>query len=94
MWHNFILFTREYAAFCTKYFGRFVHHQPASKAEKLAYKANVQSDPAQARADFNQKLETFISATYDHLGDDTVIKWFSTYPALYSPQRIKELRKA
>ncbi|SDY81814.1 hypothetical protein SAMN05661080_04705 [Modestobacter sp. DSM 44400] len=27
-WHTFILFTRDYAAFCTETFGRFVHHQP------------------------------------------------------------------
>lgn len=28
-WHEFILFTRDYAAFCDKAFGRFLHHTPA-----------------------------------------------------------------
>lgn len=28
MWHEFILFTREYAAFCDAQFGQFIHHSP------------------------------------------------------------------
>jgi hypothetical protein len=27
-WHEIILCTREYAALCQRYFGRFVHHDP------------------------------------------------------------------
>jgi hypothetical protein len=29
LWHEFILFTREYDAFCNQAFGRFMHHAPA-----------------------------------------------------------------
>ena len=29
LWHEFILFTRNYEAFCSKAFGRFLHHTPA-----------------------------------------------------------------
>lgn len=32
-WHNFILFTRDYTAFCDKFFGRFIHHQPNTAGE-------------------------------------------------------------
>lgn len=32
-WHEFILFTREYAAFCHGVMGRFVHHVPAEAME-------------------------------------------------------------
>lgn len=28
-WHEFILHTREYAAFCQRIAGRFIHHQPS-----------------------------------------------------------------
>jgi hypothetical protein len=28
VWHAFILFTSDYAAFCDEVFGRFVHHAP------------------------------------------------------------------
>lgn len=29
LWHEFILYTRNYEAFCRKAFGRFLHHTPA-----------------------------------------------------------------
>lgn len=27
-WHHLVLHTRDYAAFCDKHFGRFIHHNP------------------------------------------------------------------
>ncbi|MEJ7558136.1 MAG: hypothetical protein WKF66_07475 [Pedobacter sp.] len=93
MWHNFILFTREYHAFCETNFARFLHHQPATKAEKLQHKELLVTDKDAAQSAFTAKLERVISTTYDHFGDDTVIKWFHTYPAIYSPENIKNLRK-
>lgn len=30
VWHNFVLFTREYAAYCQQYFGRFMNHAPSN----------------------------------------------------------------
>jgi len=30
-WHEFILFTRDYADFCQQYVGCFVHHVPTQK---------------------------------------------------------------
>ena len=27
-WHEFILFTRYYSAFCRQHFGRYIHHHP------------------------------------------------------------------
>lgn len=29
-WHEFLLYTQDYADFCETYFGRFIHHQPRS----------------------------------------------------------------
>lgn len=34
MWHEFILDTRKYTAFCKKAFGGYFHHIPASKSHK------------------------------------------------------------
>ena len=28
VWHQFILFTREYHKFCNKFFGKYIHHSP------------------------------------------------------------------
>jgi hypothetical protein len=30
-WHTFILYTREYAAFCAQHAGMFIHHDPADE---------------------------------------------------------------
>lgn len=32
-WHTFILYTREYAAFCEKIAGRFIHHMPTDNPD-------------------------------------------------------------
>ncbi len=33
LWHEFILYTRDYQAFCDKAFGRFLHHTPAVRLQ-------------------------------------------------------------
>ena len=35
-WHQFVLFTVEYSAFCTKYFGHYRHHSPSNAPEASA----------------------------------------------------------
>jgi hypothetical protein len=37
VWHNFILFTRDYKNFCDEYLGVFIHHNPTDGADALAY---------------------------------------------------------
>lgn len=34
LWHEFILFTRSYRAYCESTFGKFVHHQPSAVPDK------------------------------------------------------------
>lgn len=36
LWHTFILFTKEYAQFCKKMFGCFIHHEPRLTPSKRA----------------------------------------------------------
>jgi len=36
VWHTFILFTREYAAFCREAFGEFIHHVPRTSRSPLS----------------------------------------------------------
>lgn len=93
MWHNFILFTKEYQDFCSFYFGKYLHHIPSSKAAKILRQQELASNPEASRKAFNQQLATLLSVTYDELGPDTVIKWFQVYPVQYSKQAIKNLRK-
>lgn len=48
VWHNFILYTIEYAEFCQRYFGKFIHHVPKRRGETLA--VNCQSGNCDARS--------------------------------------------
>ena len=66
MWHVFILHTRDYADFCDRYFGRFIHHQP------LPPDAPRERDENEV----NTELEAFLSLLYDELGETTVRRWF------------------
>lgn len=41
LWHEFILYTRNYQNFCKKAFGRFLHHTPAVVLSPAQRKSNV-----------------------------------------------------
>ncbi len=93
MWHNMILFSPQYHEFSQKHFQKYFHHLPASKKEKDERKRSLEADPKKARQDYLAKLEVLISITYDHLGEETVRKWFQEYPEKYGKEQIKALRK-
>jgi hypothetical protein len=58
-WHHFILFTREYAAFCNRYFGRFLHHVPKTAAETAKSDGTVGRRTVElARARFGHSLSS------------------------------------
>lgn len=46
-WHTFILYTREYAAFCDRIAARFIHHSPKDGADTAGASGNI-ADTAQA----------------------------------------------
>lgn len=93
MWHNFILFTPQYHEFCKEHFQAYFHHLPASKKEKEERERRRVEDPVKAKEEYLEKLKALIEAVYDHLGEDTVIKWFQEYPEKYSKDAIRSLRK-
>lgn len=68
MWHTFILFTQDYTDFCQRYFGRYLHHQPTTEDEATL-----------SAQEYQNSLENYLSYIYDHLGEETVIKWFRAY---------------
>lgn len=66
MWHSFLLFTKEYHAFCDDYLGGdFFHHEP------------LDNDLAVNEADYEEELTRYLSYIYDHLGEETLVKWFN-----------------
>ncbi len=91
MWHNFILFTHEYQQFCQTHFGGFKHHMPTPKVEKEARERRRLADQEGATQEFMNQLEWLMSVTYDHLGAETVEKWFDEYAEKYGPKQLKAL---
>lgn len=77
MWHNFILFTRDYAAFCRSYFGYFIHHGPADKDSQR------REDPIGFQLRNASKFETQCNVLYDLPGEETLVKWFLEYSVCY-----------
>lgn len=66
MWHTFLLFTKDYHAFCNEYLdGNFFHHEPIINTNNSLLDEN-----------YEQELTLYLSYIYDNLGEDTLIKWF------------------
>lgn len=74
MWHTFLLFTYDYADFCTRYLGRFVHHQPTPTSVK-------QTMTPEKRL---QILKGNYEYIYDHLGPDVLKRWCEEFPERFS----------
>jgi hypothetical protein len=67
MWHTFLLFTRDYAEFCERYFGFFLHHVPGEDEDDEA-----PEDESGIRA----ALEAQYAFVYDVLGPQTLQAWY------------------
>ena len=94
MWHTFILYTIEYRKFCLENFGFFIDHTPTSKAKKEEYLKRMKLDPEGMREEKEEKLKAQYSFVYDHLGEETLVKWYGEFPEKYSLANIKELKKS
>jgi hypothetical protein len=68
MWHAFLLFTRDYAAFCDRHSGVFLDHIPAEADEQ----DGAVADEAGVRA----SVERQFRFVYDVLGEETLVAWY------------------
>jgi hypothetical protein len=58
-WHQFILFTAQYSAFCQRFFGRYIHHSP-SNAPKVD---KAQATPLASFAEFRARYEELFGSS-------------------------------
>lgn len=66
MWHTFLLFTKDYQAFCHDYLnGVFFHHQPLTTQTRNKSKIR-----------YEKELRRYLSYIHENLGEDTLVKWF------------------
>lgn len=66
MWHVFLLYTKDYMDFCDKYFGEYLHHLP-----------DIVPTFERGSFEFEGNLNKFLSYAYDHVGEETVKRWFA-----------------
>ncbi len=93
MWHNFILYTRQYHRYCLSKFKKFIHHEPASRQEKLRAQQEMENNPTAAIEKWERSHYQQLSYIYDHLGAETVIKWYEELPAKYTPEYLASIKK-
>lgn len=68
MWHEFILYTKDYTAFCQHYFGDYLHHQP-----DIFINAPID------REESDNELQRMLPYIHAHFGDETLKRWFADY---------------
>lgn len=88
MWHTFLSFTRDYAQFCERYFSRFIHHDPHTRSDAVLRLSTSEDDQNPLDAVYAE-IESFQRSVHDRLGPDTLVKWFVTFPHLYSPDEMQ-----
>lgn len=91
MWHNFILFTKEYSSYCLNYFGFFVHHHPTLRNEKLRLEAEIREDPSLSRILKVRRHQ--YSYIYDKLGPETLELWYGKMCYRYTAEYLLSIRK-
>ena len=67
MWHTFLLFTRDYADFCHRYFGAFIHHVPSEDEDEVV---------VEEEETLRSRLGRQFGLVYDVLGEETLTAWY------------------
>lgn len=80
MWHEFILFTREYHQFCEHFFGEYLHHIPCSEKEFQAFQQRKIERQETFEELERKELRIFVRYIQVNLGTETLQTWFKTFP--------------
>lgn len=83
MWHNFILFTKDYQEYCREKFGFFVHHNPTPQKIKAAMREELDSAGGLVKT-LEVRREQY-SYIYDRLGPETLNLWYEKLCDQYPP---------
>ncbi len=89
MWHNFILFTKDYHDFCQINFGHYMHHQPTTKSDN----DNWNEDPKDSFKVYKKTLKMQYEYIYDYLGEGTLQTWYVYFAEKYTKEYMKEISR-
>ncbi|UII33086.1 hypothetical protein LVD17_04500 [Fulvivirga ulvae] len=93
MWHNFILHTKQYYKFCITNFKRIIHHNPTPPKVKKEQTEAFLTNPTKEIQKHEQRLARQYNLIYDHLGPETLLKWYDTMAEKYTPDYIQSIKK-
>ena len=65
-WHQFVLFTAEYSAFCAKHFGRYRHHAPSNAPD-----TGIEHAPEATPAEFGDRYREVFGIDLPEVWDDS-----------------------
>ena len=91
MWHWFVLHTEDYAAFCERYFGRMLHHDPETRGTRL--NRGLAAGAEWACAEYERAVRGAIDLTWEELGQETAQRWFGDFWARYTPEFLEQHRR-
>ncbi|ACA88068.1 hypothetical protein [Shewanella woodyi] len=92
MWHNFMLFTRDYGQFCKEYFGGYIHHSPMTADEIAMAESELKGlSVAERKTALMEKKRWQYEFIYDQLGEQVFMRWYKQYPQLYTSKSLCEM---
>lgn len=91
MWHCFVLYTQDYAEFCSRFFGHFIHHGPVTLAEKTRARRRMEKDPEGYARAFARQMEWQYRFIARQLGEETLRKWYIELPSKYPLETLRRL---
>lgn len=77
-WHEFILFTKEYANFCESNFGFFIHHNPTPIRRKNEIASAIETDGKAMDALLTERRRQY-EYVHDKLGAETLVCWYESF---------------
>lgn len=93
MWHNFILHTKYYYDYCMTKFNRLIHHFPTPHSERLKLEEDFKKNPQTIKALYEHAVKRQYGLIYDHLGSETLLKWYETIGKKYTTEYIAAIKK-
>ncbi|WP_394388709.1 hypothetical protein [Shewanella woodyi] len=92
MWHNFMLFTRDYSQFCKNYFGGYIHHSPMTADGVAMTESELKGfSVAERKAALMEKKRWQYEFIYDQLGEQVFMRWYKQYPQRYTSKSLCEM---
>lgn len=93
MWHNFLMFTKDYREFCNDYLGIFIDHNPIPKSDRMEYLKRHKENPEEVMNEYMESRKAMFGFIYDCLGEEVLIKWFDELAERYPKEKIRAMRK-